>query len=747
MSESGEARSSRGRVLITALGTLLVVAAEFGLLSLVYQRVQPVSHAQVTVANLQGRLAASDQAQVPALATLADQAAGQAADAGADKGAVAGVRRAAAAKASPAAKLAALRRSIDDLRGSLADRHARLDLEAHASYAILLVLASFGWMVWFKKLVGRHRALQRQLTEQQSRTVGEQRLAALVRNAADVVAVCDADTTISFVTPSAKSILGYSVESLIGTKMTRLVHPTDLDLCLQQLASLTSNAEEQLSLRMSHADGRMLYMEGTLANLLGDESVNGLTLTLRDVTARRELEERLSFQAVHDSLTGLANRLLFTDRLEHALVKRPGGALPLVVLLCDLDDFKSINDTCGHSVGDQVLTEVGARLHRLIRAGDTVSRLSADEFAVLMDAADIEMATELGEQIRRALLPPVVIGDQAITVQASIGLAQAVPGELTAEDVLRNADVAMYMAKETGKSGIAVYEPRQHSETMARLELRADLQRALTRSELILHYQPTVDLASGRVVGFEALVRWQHPTRGLLGPNMFIPIAEESGLIQPLGTWVLREAITAAAGMQRIGVRPTMSVNVSSQQLIQSNFVELVLDTLSASGLASDRLVLEITETVVLQDLDRVAPRLSALRERGVKIAIDDFGTGYSSLAYLSQLPVDVLKVDKSFIDRVTTDQHDASLAEAIISLSQSMNFTTVAEGVEQKDQASWLLEARCNYGQGYLWSKPVDLESAHRILNEGTHSGPIGVLPPPPALVPEPEDASSRSA
>ena len=747
MAESGEARSSRGRVLVTALGTLLVVAAEFGLLSLVYQRVQPVSHAQVTVANLQGRLAASGQAQVPSLARLADQAAEQGAEVGADKVAVDSVRRAAAAKASPGAKLAALRRTIGDLRDSLADRHARLDLEAHAAYAILLVLASFGWMIWFKRLVGRHRALQREFTEQQSRTVGEHRLAALVRNAADVIAVCDADTTISFVTPSARSVLGHPVEKLVGTKMTRLVHPSDLDVCLQQLASLGSNAEEPVALRMRHADGRVLFMEGTLSNLLADDSVGGLTMTLRDVTARRELEERLSFQAVHDSLTGMANRLLFNDRLEHALVKRPGATMPLVVLLCDLDDFKAINDSGGHSVGDQVLAEVGTRLQREIRAGDTVARLSADEFAILMDAADLEMAGELAEQIRRALLPPIVVGDQAITVQASIGLAQATPGELTAEQVLRNADVAMYLAKESGKSGIAVYESRRHSESMARLELRADLQRALTRSELVLHYQPTIDLASGRVVGFEALVRWQHPTQGLLGPNVFIPIAEESGLIQPLGTWVLREAITAAAGMQRIGVRPTMSVNVSSQQLVQSNFVELVLDTLAHAGLASDRLVLEITETVVLKDLDRVAPRLAALRDRGVKIAIDDFGTGYSSLAYLSQLPVDVLKVDKSFIDRVTTDQHDASLAEAIISLSQSMNFTTVAEGVEQKDQASWLLEARCNYGQGYLWSKPVDLESAHRILNEGIHSGPIGVLPPPPTLVPDEHSAPSRSA
>lgn len=733
---TGATGSSRSRVLVTVIGTLVVVLAEFALLSMVYQRVQPTAQAQISVANLDGRLASGDSAQVLGLSQAARLVADEAGSAGASQQLVAAVRAAADARSTPAAKLTSLRQAVTDLKAELAARHARLDLQAHLAYVVLLVLASFGWMIWFRRLVGRHRTLQQQLTEQQSRAVGEHRLAALVRNAVDVVAVCDADTTITFITPSAKSVLGRPVEKLVGTKMTRLVDPNDLDLCLQQLASLGVGAEERLALRMRHADGRLLYMEGTLANMLADESVNGLTLTLRDVTARRELEERLSFQAFHDSLTGMANRHLFTDRLEHALVRRPGLSLPLVVLLCDLDDFKAINDSCGHSVGDRVLVEVGRRMQDLIRAGDTVARLSADEFAILMDAADLDMAKELAEQIRRALLPPVVIGDQVISVQTSIGLAQALPGELTAEQVLRNADVAMYLAKESGKSGIAVYEPRRHSETLNRLELRADLQRALTRSELVLHYQPTIDLATGRIVGFEALVRWQHPTRGLLGPNMFIPIAEESGLIQPLGTWVLREAITAAAGMQRIGVRPTMSVNVSSQQLVQDNFVDLVLDALASTGLASDRLVLEITETVVLRDLEQVSPRLAALRERGIKIAIDDFGTGYSSLAYLSHLPVDVLKVDKSFVDRVTIDAHDASLAEAIISLSQSMNFTTVAEGVEQKEQASWLLGARCDLGQGYLWSKPVDLDTAHRILNEGIHSGPVGALPPPPTLV-----------
>jgi len=748
--QGDDGRASRVRVTVTAAATLLVVVAEFLLLSFVYRRVQPIEQAQLAVAGVSGELRSASAGQLPELARSADAAATQAARAGASASAVAAVRAAANRRGgSASAQLAELRASTTALHQSLDAGHDRLDTEAYGSYAVLLVLASLGWMVWFRRLVGRHRALQAAFTAQQSQAAGERRLAALVSNSADVVAVCEADTTINYVTSSVRSVLGYPAEKLIGTKLTRLVHPSDLDVCLQQLASLGLGVEENLSLKLWHADGRVIQVEGVLSNRLADESVSGLTVTMRDVTERRELEDRLSFQALHDSLTGMPNRHLFSDRLDQALIRRPGVSLPLVVVLCDLDDFKAVNDSAGHGVGDQVLIEVARRLQLLIRAGDTVARLSADEFAILMDGADVDMATELGEQLRRALLPPVVVGDHAIRVQASLGLAQATPGEQSAEEVLRNADVAMYLAKESGKSGLAVYEPRRHSEALQRLELRADLQRALTRSELVLHYQPTVDLASGRVAGFEALVRWQHPDRGLLGPNTFIPIAEESGLIVPLGSWVLREAAQAAAGMQRIGVRPTMSVNVSSQQLVQPNFVDFVLDTLAGSGLPSDRLVLEITETVVLQDLDRVAPRLAELRQRGVRIAIDDFGTGYSSLAYLSQLPVDVLKVDKSFIDKVTIDRHDASLAEAIISLSHSMNFTTVAEGVELKEQASWLLEARCDYGQGYLWSKPVELASAQRLLVDGVPLGPLAVVPPL-QVVPDPgprDDATPAGA
>ena len=707
---------SRRRALTTVAGTVLVVCAEFALLSGVYGRVGPVADAQVAVAGLRGQLQSATAAQTSVLGRQAVTISRQLSGAGVS---TARLRATGAGAASGAADLPALRASVDDLSDALAARHRRLDLQARLAYALLLVAASLGWMVWFRRLVSRHRALQQQLTEQQSRTVGEQRLAALVRNAADVVAVCDADSTVSYVTPSVASVLGVPGDELVGTRLTRLVHPHDLSTLLHLLAAPGLGEEAQLELRMLHADGRVLHVEGTVGNLLGDETVRGLVFTLRDVTGRRELQDRLSHQAFHDALTGMANRQLFDDRLAHALVSRPGAATQLVVLLCDLDDFKSVNDSLGHSVGDQVLIEVARRLRGVIRAGDTAARLGGDEFAILVDAADLAEAHALAERVQAALAPGLMLGERSVTVRASIGLAQAVPGEMTAEQVLRNAEVAMYSAKDGRNSGIALYESRLHAEALDRLELRADLQRALQRTELMLHYQPTVELATGRVVGFEALVRWQHPSRGFLSPARFIPMAEETGLILPLGAWVLREACVAAAGMQRGGQRPTMSVNVSAQQLAQPGFVQAVIDSLAASGLASDRLVLEITETVVLRDLAEVAPRLTALRELGVRVAIDDFGTGYSSLAYLSQLPVDVLKVDKSFVDHITTDPQNASLARAIIDLSRGMRFATVAEGVELAEQARWLRDADCTYGQGYLWSRPVELAAAVRLLGE----------------------------
>jgi diguanylate cyclase (GGDEF)-like protein len=388
-----------------------------------------------------------------------------------------------------------------------------------------------------------------------------------------------------------------------------------------------------------------------------------------------------------------------------------------VVLFCDLDDFKNVNDSLGHGSGDEVLQTIGQRIRGVIRAGDTAARLGGDEFAVLMEDIDLPEARDIAERVQAAITEPIPLAEHVLSIQSSIGLALAVPGEIEGEEALRNADVAMYLAKDSGKSAIAVYEPHLHTEVLERLQLRADLQKAIRSNELLLHYQPTIDLTDGAIVGFEALVRWQHPERGMMPPGLFIPMAEQSGLIVPLGSWVLREACFAAASLTADGAPLRMSVNVAAQQLVQPGFVDEVRRVLADSGLAPDRLVLEITESVVLQGMDQVVPRLTALRELGIRIAIDDFGTGYSSLSYLRNLPVDVLKVDKAFIDRVTLDSQDAALTEAIIAMSSRMNLTTVAEGVEDSGQAAWLSGVHCDYGQGFLWSKPVALDQARLLL------------------------------
>ena len=646
----GPAPRSYARVVVTSVFTLALVAAEFGLLHGVYHRADPVRQQLVIEARLSGQVSAADEA-IRSLTGPADDAIRSLAGTPADPvrtvetGAVVGqtvhntdIALAALAQAglkpddldrlatartnlsavpSDLTRLTALNTEARRLEHTLTARRHTLDLEADLIYGSLLFLVSVGWFLWFKKLVGRHRALQQAVTEQAALASSEQRLLALVQNGSDVVMVLDLDSTTSFVSPSARPVLGMGADELLGTRMVDLIHPDDVHLLNQQLASQRAGEDESVTLRMRHADGRTIVVEGILTNLLADPTVGGFVLTVRDVTERHALEERLTYQAFHDSLTGLANRQLFGDRLAHALLKRAGIAQPLVVLFCDLDDFKDVNDSLGHGVGDEVLEVIGQRIRAAVRAGDTAARLGGDEFAVLMEATELAEAEQFAQRLVEIVCEPMTVDGTALTVTASVGMAQAVPGEITSEEALRNADVAMYSAKDHGKSTVAAYDSGLHAEALDRLELRADLQRALRDGELVLYYQPTVELDTGKITGFEALVRWQHPTRGLLSPYFFIPMAEETGMIVQLGTWVLYEACRTAALLQADWRRPTMAVNISSQQLIRPDFVDQVTHALAESGLPADRLTLEITESVVLQDLYDVIPRLSALRARG----------------------------------------------------------------------------------------------------------------------------------
>ena len=705
----------------TVLGTLLVVVLEMAFLTWVWHLGDGLDREREAAASLSAVVTTLEPPAGQASLTALQRSTAQLAEAGTDLSpgspggsAVAAVRAVMRdpTSSSAIATLRAADRTLSETLAAATSANAWLAFSIHAG---LLVLVSVGWFAWFRQLVDRHRAVERRLTAQQVVDLRERRLLALVQNSADLIVVIERDAAMSFVSPSAPAVVGWDSTELVGKHISALGGGDSAPL--QALLTDARTGDQPVRLRLARADGRSIVTEGTLTNLLDEPAVGAWVLTLRDVTEQHELAEQLTHQAFHDSLTGLANRALFADRLDHAIARREGT---LAVMFLDLDDFKHVNDTRGHSVGDRLLVVVTDRLRGVLRAGDTAARLGGDEFAVLMEGTDRATAEDVGARILDALAQPVAIDGGAWSVNASLGIAVADTGTATSEDVLREADVAMYWAKEAGKGTLRVFDAAQHAVTVERMKLQAELVTAIEEDDLVLHFQPTVDLKTRAVTGFEALVRWQHRTRGLLPPVDFVPAAEASGHIVALGSWVLRSACRAAIDLQPHDGRVTIAVNVSAQQLVRPAFITEVADVLAQTGLDPSLLVLEITESVLLDDVGAAARSLHALRALGVLIAIDDFGTGYSSLSYLSKLPVDILKVDKSFVDGITSNGHSATVTLAILEMSRSLQMTTVAEGVETAEQASWLETKDCGRGQGYLWSRPVPLAEARALVATG---------------------------
>jgi diguanylate cyclase (GGDEF)-like protein len=456
-----------------------------------------------------------------------------------------------------------------------------------------------------------------------------------------------------------------------------------------------------------------------------------VVVNYRDITSRRTLEEELRRQAFHDSLTGLANRALFIDRLEHALLLAQRAPRPVAVLFVDLDDFKTINDSLGHGEGDAVLRQVAERLRGGLRAGDTLARMGGDEFAVLVEDPPAASApTAVAERLADTLHAPFMVGGRELFVRASIGVSVLISRDQTAEDLLRNADISMYMAKRRGKNRIEIFEPSMHAAAIARLALKGDLERALDRDEFFVLYQPVMDLSTLEIVGVEALVRWRHPERGVVGPVDFIPVAEETGLIMPLGKWVLVEACRQSKAWDRLalGHPLTMSVNVSGRQVAEPGFVAEVAQILAETELDPTRLTLEFTEGVLIQDTDATKATLHALKALGVRLAIDDFGTGYSSLSYVRQFPIDVLKIDRSFIASMSDGPDETALLQSILQLSETLHLETVAEGIEDQRQLADLQGLGADLGQGFLFAQPLKsaevaamLGVAHGRLDRGS--------------------------
>ncbi|MGE5173951.1 MAG: EAL domain-containing protein, partial [Betaproteobacteria bacterium] len=531
-----------------------------------------------------------------------------------------------------------------------------------------------------------------------------------------------------------KSMLGYGEKEIDNQPQEWIsrIHPDDRDEVEARIAAHLNGRNPQFEgeYRILHKDGIYRWVinrglavrnqEGQAYRMAGSQT---------DITSRKRAEEQLVYDAFHDALTGLPNRALFMDRLQHviATIQRRAGAL-YAVLFLDMDRFKIINDSLGHTIGDHLLIAVGRKLTDCIRPGDTVARLGGDEFAVLLEnISELAHAVDVAERIHKKLAVPLQVKGHEIFTSVSIGIALGAERYERPEQVLRDADIAMYEAKGRGNSFYEVFDAKMHANILDRLQLEADLRGAVDHKELILYYQPIMDLTTQRLTGFEALVRWKHPKRGLVYPMEFIPLAEENGLIYHLGEWILHEACHGLKMLQeRYPAQPPlkMSINISSKQFTQQDLVSKLAGFLHEAGVDPHNLALEITESMIMENIDAAVETMNQMRNMGVQIHIDDFGTGYSSLSYLHRFPVNALKIDRSFIKKLSADGANKEVIMSIISLAKSLNFDVIAEGVEMEHQLSKIKEMHCGYGQGFLFAHPMSIHDIDSWLKEQKHTG-----------------------
>jgi diguanylate cyclase (GGDEF)-like protein/PAS domain S-box-containing protein len=581
----------------------------------------------------------------------------------------------------------------------------------------LLTLLYLAFSIASRLLTRQNRQLLEQSMKAQTLTAdlrrSQERFQSLVQNSVDVNMILDANGAVDYESSSVERVLGFRPEDRIGRSAFEFIHPDDLARGSELLGDVVRAPGAMASgeFRLRHADGSWRWLEIVGKNLFDDPAVGGLVVNYRDITTRKTLEDELRHQAFHDSLTGLANRALFVDRLDHALTLTRRNPRPLAVLFVDLDDFKTINDSLGHGEGDAILIAVAERLREALRTGDTIARMGGDEFAVLVEDPPAASApTDVADRLLAVLQAPFTHGGKELFVHASVGISVLTSRTQTADELLRNADVSMYMAKSKGKNRIEVFEPSMHAAALARLALKGDLERAIDRDEFFVLYQPVMDLSTLELAGVEALVRWQHPDRGVVGPMDFIPVAEETGVILQLGRWVLRQACEQARAWDLVAPdRPlSVNVNVSGRQVSEPGFVAEVAQVIAETGLEPSRLVLEFTEGVLMQDTAETMVTLHALKALGVRLAIDDFGTGYSSLSYVRQFPIDILKIDRSFVASMSDGPDETALMHSILQLSETLHLETVAEGIEDAGQLSELRTLGADLGQGFLFAKPL---------------------------------------
>ncbi len=581
--------------------------------------------------------------------------------------------------------------------------------------------------------------ISEQKSVQEALRISEQRYALAAQGANDGLWDWDLKTHEVYYSTRWKSMLGYEESEIDGNvdEWFRRVHPedvlrlkTDLD---RHLAGVTPHLEAEV--RMAHKDGTYRWML-TRGEAVRDKSgaPSRIAGSQTDITERKQVEEELRLGAFFDSLTGLANRALFIDRLEQCMARaRRKSQHIFSVLFLDLDRFKVVNDSLGHQIGDRLLVAVAERLRGCLRSTDTVSaglkephtvaRLGGDEFTVLLDDIRSEKdAVRVAERIRDALSQPFEVEGQEVFTAVSIGIATYDRSSNRAEDMLRDADTALYRAKAGGRGRCEVFNKTMHAQAVSRLMMERDLRHAVEQKQFFVHYQPIMRLSTGEVKGFEALVRWKHPDRGLISPNEFIPVAEEMGLIVPIGWFVMREACRQVKAWQdeyQWNPPLTLAVNLSSLQIRQADLVERVMEVLKETGLPAASLELEITESSLLQNDGHTLQVLNDLKEAGIGLHMDDFGTGYSSLSYLSHFPIDVVKIDRSFISSLDTDSKHAELVNAILTMAQAMGMDVVAEGIESESQLRRLRDLSCGFGQGFYLSRPVDAAAAGDLLRD----------------------------
>ena len=656
-----------------------------------------------------------------------------------------------------------LGRSADELRGTAfseliqaADREvfrrhveAVRDPNAHAQLDVRMVRAD-GTVGWFDTTIVNLTedenmrgiaVVQRDVTERKQMEIGasdrsqelsniDERYRSLVEHVPAIVYLAGFGDRGKwhYVSPQVEKMLGFTPEEWVaGPLWYRQLHPEDKARVLwEEERDLESGVSETVhsEYRIIAKDGRVVWVRDESAivwNELGEPLFyRGVMF---DITERMALEEQLTHQAFHDPLTKLPNRALFYNRIEHALARRDREVTPLAILFIDLDDFKGVNDAFGHSAGDELLIQVAANLRKSLRAGDTAARFGGDEFAVLLEDADPERTAQIAQRILDTFDDPMILGEKEIRVSGSVGAVVSTMRNEDVESLVANADSAMYRAKMEGKARYVLFDPKVKAEVASRRQLKRDLGSVVVEGQLAVHYQPIVSLMTGAVSGAEALVRWAHPERGLLLPELFVQPAEETGAIIPIGAWVLEQACKQAEVWSHSPAGDShfsMHVNLSSRQLQHPSVVDQVEEALSEAGLSAERLVVEITESAVLSDWRAAGVQIGKLRDLGVLVALDDFGTGYSSLSYLQRFPVDVLKIDKSFVRAISRDREGFRLTRAIIHLADTLQLVSIAEGIELPEELVELSAVGCPLGQGFLLSRPKPAEDLKELFERG---------------------------